>query len=709
MITRLSLKNFMKHAELDVTFGSGLQVIRGSNEAGKSSILQGIAYALFGSRALRASFSETVHRGQPESSLKVELTMESSGRVLTFTRSKAGAEVSEAGSVIVTGQTEVSGFASKILGADVQAASRLMMSNQGNLRGSLEQGPKGTAQMIESLADFDLFERLIEAAQSKLLLGNTDALEQKLGDLQASLEGMPPLAEPDLQEARSTLETLQGKVSSLETSSEALHSTWQTLRSSLQTTQARLNDFRNAEQHLKELQQTLTDAIKRQSDNLARSTTTVTDDMIEAKAADIQAASSHAAILDLWSKFSALSYPEVFWEGTEQEFKTEVARCKVDYHVLKSDEDRAYNGIVHAKNGIVTQDTCHVCGSSLKDRSDIAEKNKALSDEVERLNAELAVCAEKVKKQTELIHTYEEVESSALSFKILRQVGGDRISADLNFYPPKLSWVGPTPAQAPPDINKLRAELKALQEDVAAAKIYANVAREAGAQVELLTSRVKAAEERLESFGSISEDDVNKAAAAEERASRDWQYVYTNLSHTRTHIGNLEVLIKQALDEYDQRKSHIEKLKEEILERKQTLDKIRFNNGLLKKIRSARPIIADKLWNTVLASVSTMFSRMRGVTSIVEKTKEGFSVNGQPVEILSGSTLDILGLAIRTALIKTFLPSCPFIVLDEPGAAMDIDRVGAMLGFVHATGFNQVILVTHDTLAETVADNVIQL
>ena len=92
-----------------------------------------------------------------------------------------------------------------------------------------------------------------------------------------------------------------------------------------------------------------------------------------------------------------------------------------------------------------------------------------------------------------------------------------------------------------------------------------------------------------------------------------------------------------------------------------------------------------------------------------DKDDTGFRVDGKPVTGLSGSTLDALGLAIRIALTKTFLPNNDFMILDEPGAACDDNREASMLGTISTAGFAQVLLVTHSVLADTFADNVIQL
>jgi len=133
-----------------------------------------------------------------------------------------------------------------------------------------------------------------------------------------------------------------------------------------------------------------------------------------------------------------------------------------------------------------------------------------------------------------------------------------------------------------------------------------------------------------------------------------------------------------------------------------------FNNELVKKLKSMKPIVTDFLWGNVLAAVSNYFSQLRGEQSIVTKDATGFKVNGRGGS-LSGSTLDVLALSIRVALSKTFVPHASFLVLDEPCHGADETRTGSILGFLQGAGFEQTILASHDPLSESVADNVIQL
>ena len=94
--------------------------------------------------------------------------------------------------------------------------------------------------------------------------------------------------------------------------------------------------------------------------------------------------------------------------------------------------------------------------------------------------------------------------------------------------------------------------------------------------------------------------------------------------------------------------------------------------------------------------------------TVVSRHANDFNIDGKSAAGFSGSTLDLLGLAIRLALTRTFLPTASFIILDEPAAACDEAREHAMLGFLIATGFPQTLLVTHSD-AEAVASQLITI
>jgi DNA repair exonuclease SbcCD ATPase subunit len=174
-------------------------------------------------------------------------------------------------------------------------------------------------------------------------------------------------------------------------------------------------------------------------------------------------------------------------------------------------------------------------------------------------------------------------------------------------------------------------------------------------------------------------------------------------------VTRLETSYAFAVRMYETEKARGEELRNAVVVIEKELATLSFNNALLKKIRTIRPRVADQLWNQILATVSHIFSRLRGEEAVLVKDKDGFRCNGEVVESLSGSALDMLGLAIRATLCKVFLPHLSCIVLDEPAAACNMERTTRLLGFLASAGFEQILMVTHEELSETFADALITL
>jgi DNA repair exonuclease SbcCD ATPase subunit len=194
-----------------------------------------------------------------------------------------------------------------------------------------------------------------------------------------------------------------------------------------------------------------------------------------------------------------------------------------------------------------------------------------------------------------------------------------------------------------------------------------------------------------------------------DQLNAEYQAKEGRLQELRYYIEKARGELALAKQQHEQQLLAVKKAEEEQQRALNDLKALEFNNALLKRVRAARPIIADKLWTIVLSAVSSYFSAMRGVKSVVTRAGNEFRVDGKPISGLSGSTLDLLGLSIRLALTRTFLPNTPFLILDEPAAAMDSERTESMLGFLVGTGFQQTLLVTHDEMSETVAQKLITI
>ena len=89
-ITRLRLENVKRHADLTLDFGPGLNVVRGPNEAGKTTIQRALEMALFRRANSTAQELDGVRRWGADAEPRVTLTFEEDGSPLELTKRFAG-------------------------------------------------------------------------------------------------------------------------------------------------------------------------------------------------------------------------------------------------------------------------------------------------------------------------------------------------------------------------------------------------------------------------------------------------------------------------------------------------------------------------------------------------------------------------------------------------------------------------------------------
>lgn len=703
MINELTMTCFRKVEQDTMVFTEGLNVIRGPNEGSKTTRMEACAYALFGTKALRNSLAETVTWGRKEAELKADLKITVNRVSYRFTRSKAGAEVYVDGDSkpFVTGQTEVSNFAADLLGTDVNAASHLMLSGQGNLRGVLEQGPKATSTLIENLSNLELIEEIIEKAQEKLQLGSTAVLEDRLKSAEETLKGTTVPTAPEPVDQEKTAASLAQAAARVQVAIQKRDQA----KAAYDVEAAKLDKVTSLNSNCNLIDNQITEATTKRDAALASIKPTPSIKPIEQA---LQNALDWDNQRKAYAHFqsapkSDFSMPAAGFQtmhprllATLQSFKNVIATMGATINALKPQ--------------IATTHTCPACGQDTAHLEEVKQRQAKLQDD---LNAAIKALANAEAGLPEAQENVEEAQQLiVINEAVLKagQAAGKYVEVSTATMPATLTWLGTcTDFETGPDVSAYQRQL-----DEAMAIVKANTAAEAlvVALNDLIAGLNEKRAEVLAQIGSLAV--LTADAYAELVDAYDTAVAILNQEEGIQAMLKIEqdVALSQyqaAKLAYDQALGLVQGLDEQVKQLKADIASTQFNNSLLKKLRAARPIIANKLWSLVLSTVSTLFSQMRGDQSIVTKGKDGFLVNGKPVESLSGSTLDILGLAIRCALIKTFIPNCPFIVLDEPSAACDAERSAALIGFIAASGFQQTIMVTHEDSSESLAANLIQL
>ena len=711
MLNQITLTCFRKHQALTIDFTNGIQVIRAANEQGKSSLLEGIGYALFGTRALRTTFDQAVTWGEDAKRLKVSLILTVGDATYTFTRGKSGAEVLFQGKVFVTGQDAVTSFASHLLGADVGTANKLMVASQNSIRGALEEGPKALSQMIEDLAGFDTFDRILSEASTKLYLGSPAMAEDRLKRAEAGLTdmlgSMPP--EPNVEAHEKTLGEMQAKLGhwteqlpGLRTASAAAVKAWQD-GSALYLKRVAL------EEKVDRTLRTLKDADKLVKELMPETKVVVDTSPIEGLKERIALSLDHNKRKAAYKAFLGLPRGSYF-EGSSETFSQILRGSDTAVSVLNSKiADLRYGEkALYAKR--FDTDTCSKCGQKLPDAASIVAINAEVDKELGACRLAIVDLEEKLDKERAYQRKLTDHAAFATRYTAAADQIRDYVVWDTTTYPGTATWNGPVPEGEATDVVALcrrriidiETQVKAV--DSAKAKLELAVEQKSKADDNYLAA-VKA----FADFDGPTAEDIVALTAVKDQAIADEQVAEGTLIVTKAEMAALTKDHEAAVALWAMAQQRVESTRTAIAECKDEIKALAFNNALVKKLRAIRPVIANKLWNTVLASVSVMFSTMRKEESWVTKEGSGFMVNGQPVESLSGSTLDILGMAIRCAMLRTFLPQCGLLVLDEPGHGCDSERVESMLGFLKGVNFQQTLLVSHEEVSETVADNLIIL
>lgn len=713
MIISLKLEHFRKHIDRVFNFTDGLNSIRGANEDGKTSLLLAILYALYGVRALPLSLEEEVTWGYPVKNLKVSLTLRIGERLYAFTRGKGGAECNFDGGV-VTGQNEVSKFAAELLGADLDRAQKLMFASQKGLAAAMEGGPTALSSYIESLSGMDLFDVLLDECANQLTTGPTTTLDTAIANMEQELAAGEPIkpdtsvTEMQIAHLRREAERYEGvlvtKQPDVTAAADAYNQAVASERGRVQAEQNVARVRANREKRAEQIRQQVALSIV---------------DIDEARIEHLQSVLRDRALNDeallARKKFEALVYPEVNWDESYDAMLAEIDKqraardsaaakiTKCEQYVAKREAD-----IRVKQANKVTSSVCGFCDQDMAQFPQVAQKNADLDAEIVAITNDIALTKQDLETaRTEFREAQEDltaltnIKNESVKFSEFYARYHAYVKCDDSAVPCRLTWSAPIPKPLG-SADDIRAELDKLvksKEAKASATAVVETLRKAhDDEGQLLDEMVAAVPAAV---------DLEPLLKVKQLGEQFLQETQSIANQHRQKVNGLEMDLRNATSMYELALKQRGELKQRLDDKREERKVLLFNNQLVKKIKAARPIVASKLWAIVLASVSTMFSRMRGENSVVARGADGFTINGKNAKAVSGSTIDLLGMAMRVALLKTFIPECPFFILDEPMAACDDNRSASLLGFVTSCGFDQILLVTHEEISDTAASNLI--
>lgn len=706
MLKSLTLKNFRQHTDRTFEFTDGLNVIRGANEAGKSGLLEAIQYAMFGVKFCREGISDMVTWGQLEATLSVTLRFAIENVDYTIFRNKAGAELRYEGGH-VTGQNEVGLFVARLLGVPLTAVSKLMMATQKDIRGTIDGGDTDAAKLIETLANLKVLDDLMDIIKNELSTGADVAAQSRLQDAKASLAAL----EADDQGVDTTGFALRKQ--ELETCIPILDAAVKRYDEESSPLGIKFGEMVTVKQNF----QKWADKRDLLNGNLAdldakRALIVVPPcpndgDLIMAQCA-VGSAKESTANLAMFNATKALNDRQHanVWDESHAAFEAAYNASLTANHKAKEELSTCLAEIRLLESKLVTGSVCGYCAKDVSSLPEVAAKN-----------AELATLIEDFKsKVVSARATITDTDNDNDCYKAIRTADGASVQyATANAkvvrlqdtqVPRLLKWIGPDVGvrslcvlDAEAQLDDLKLQTQRHNQAAGQVSTFTSLHGAKVTEIELHHSAIPAAPATDVDFDelalALSGINSNRHNAAHQATTARADLVGVN-----TKLAAAEFAAKSL----EQRKGAY---RETITASEREIRELAFNNALIKRVREVRPLVATHLWGKVLSSISHYFSQMRGTPSVVTKTEAGFRIDGHGLKGMSGSTLDMLGLAVRLALTKTFTPHVGMLVLDEPFAACDETRTMTSLGFVAGCGFKQMILVTHEDASEANADNLI--
>lgn len=198
MITSLTLRNFRRHEDFSTTFGPGLNVICGPNWAGKSTILSGMLYGLFGSKAGVGAVDSLTTLSKKGMEVAVGFTVNEKDYLVTRGKSKADLVMVSGDTQIATGQTPVTEEIESLIGISAKDFVSFHLTRQEEASSLLTLSSAKLGEYVAQITGMNVIDAVLEQARfasaevsgqlNALAATKTDPepLRKELGDLEGA-------------------------------------------------------------------------------------------------------------------------------------------------------------------------------------------------------------------------------------------------------------------------------------------------------------------------------------------------------------------------------------------------------------------------------------------------------------------------------------------------------------------------------------------
>jgi exonuclease SbcC len=759
MISRVVLKNWKSHLNSEFLFSKGTNGLIGIIGAGKSSVLDAICFALFGTfptlQSKKIKIDDVImSKPFPQKTAEVMVEFEMDGKKYSVLRriergrGSTYAEIKEDGKILEVGPARVTQTIEKILKVSYELFSKAIYSEQNSLDYFLTLGKGQRMKKIDELLMLDQFEkvrantvslanRIVERKNAKETVLKSVDIEKLKKEFEKCEEEIEELKEESIKVEKELLEVLQKK--------ERLKLEFENLKKLKESFERTKNSLQITENSIKELLKSLeymrieTFDFKQIESELKKVEENVTNLLSECEKREVLLKQEKERLMKVKSKLEILGKERI--EKLEKELQDLLER-KRSSEMLEKEMEEAENKlkdkkellskiwkeieilkgmILETKNQIEqlrsVEGKCPICERILDE-----EIKKSL---IENKENKISKWEESLKKLEEKqLLTEKEMKNLEEYLENLR-----KILKEIEVFDEKIEEIKATKSE----IEKLSEEEKILKEKVNVLEKETEELRkkledekekhfliknklERIKQVENMRKRVeelKQEKERLE-----RQLEKIKESFSEEKFEL-LQENLQNLEIERINLKSKKISLEKILEEKQKRKDELEN-RISLIEREQK--EIQNLENLYKQIRIFAKAIEKtqvELRKNFVSSVNSAMNELwqnlypyQDFVGIKLEVEEGDYVlklqekNGRWVNvegIASGGERSLAALTLRIAFALVLAPNLRWLVLDEPTHNLDtkaIEDLAECLRLKIPDYIDQVFLITHEERLE---------
>ena len=259
MITSIELGDFLAHSETKLEFEKGVTIFVGENGAGKSSIIDGITFSLFGQHT-RKSNKGLIKRGSNQGYSKIEFSI--NGKQYETVRkinSKGGlvatfSEITKEGRVeIAAGERKQFGESmteqvEKTIGMDFEKLKIASIVQQGELNSIINAKPKEFKELLNAIIGIDKLDVASESMK-KVTKEFREKIKTDLGYDDTHIE----ILERDLERSQQEIKEAEPEKNQLELKQKQIHEELKKLQKELEIETPKIDKIKQLELQKDEL------------------------------------------------------------------------------------------------------------------------------------------------------------------------------------------------------------------------------------------------------------------------------------------------------------------------------------------------------------------------------------------------------------------------------------------------------------------------